>query len=123
MANFKVINDMTEYIAGVEEHLRQVCLSKNGQIVIGVSGGSAVDITSKALISLHKSGHLKKCDIFFCDERVVPENDKESIYGAYSQHKELSSDFCHFHKVNTSLNDGLYHIVDSVSFEMFLFSS
>lgn len=63
----------------------QRAIDATGVFRIGLSGGSLV----KYLGQLAADGHLKGADwpkwqVFFCDERYVPESDADSTYGQYA---------------------------------------
>lgn len=64
----------------------QRAIESTGVFRIGLSGGSLV----KYLAQLATDGHLNTVDwskwqVFFCDERYVPESDADSTYGQYAE--------------------------------------
>ncbi|XP_060519370.1 6-phosphogluconolactonase [Cylas formicarius] len=56
-------------------------IALNGIFNVGVSGGSLVSFLAAGLPKIKTD--FTKWRIFFCDERVVPEDDPDSTFGAY----------------------------------------
>ncbi|XP_037826011.1 probable 6-phosphogluconolactonase [Lucilia sericata] len=59
----------------------QEAIENNGVFRLGVSGGSVVNYLATALAETKMN--LDKFKFFFCDERFVPETDKDSTSGVY----------------------------------------
>ncbi|XP_023221208.1 6-phosphogluconolactonase-like [Centruroides sculpturatus] len=70
------LKDLIEEIAGEK-------LKKNDVFTIGLSGGSLIKYASQAFLSIVTE--WTKWRFFFCDERLVPFDDKESTYGLYKE--------------------------------------
>lgn len=63
------------------EEIAKEKLQKNDIFTIGLSGGSLVKYASQAFSSI--TSEWSKWHFFFCDERLVPFDDKESTFGLY----------------------------------------
>lgn len=100
-----VIAELGERIASAAS----AAIAASGVFRIGLSGGSLV----KYLAQLAADGDAKlqqtewsKWQVFFCDERYVPESDADSTYGQYKQafvpHTGLTEE--QFLRLNDSLD-------------------
>ncbi|XP_015920240.1 6-phosphogluconolactonase [Parasteatoda tepidariorum] len=58
-------------------------LQKNNCFRVGLSGGSLIKFLCKGLPSVNTN--WQKWQFFFCDERLVPFDDKESTFGCYKR--------------------------------------
>ncbi|XP_037727497.1 probable 6-phosphogluconolactonase [Drosophila subpulchrella] len=72
---------LVQVLADLLKRCSQEALSRQDKFSVGLSGGSLIQLLTKAL----KSGALKteKWVFYFCDERYVPLDDSDSTYGAY----------------------------------------
>lgn len=68
-------------MSGIIKDIASKSISETGSFKVGVSGGSLVKFLVQGLQSIETD--FNKWTIFFCDERVVPENDKDSTFGVY----------------------------------------
>lgn len=76
----QVIQKLSEIIANVASD----SIKNNGLFTIGVSGGSVATFLTAALPAIKTD--FNKWKIFFCDERLVDENDADSTFGLYKKH-------------------------------------
>nr|CAI5853492.1 unnamed protein product [Callosobruchus analis] len=74
-----VISKLCEVI----ENSAKENIEKHGVFNIGFSGGSLVTFLATGLPKVKTD--FTKWRIFFCDERVVPEDDADSTYGTYKR--------------------------------------
>jgi len=65
------------------EELAKVCLTKSDSFHLGLSGGSLAKFLCKGLPSIQTDWARWK--IFFCDERLVPEDSADSTWGLYKK--------------------------------------
>ncbi|KAH8420187.1 hypothetical protein KR009_007067 [Drosophila setifemur] len=74
-------NELVQSLSDLLKRCSQEALAKQEQFSLGLSGGSLVQLLTKAL----KVGDLNTSQwlFFFCDERYVPEDSSDSTYGAY----------------------------------------
>lgn len=72
---------LVQALGDLLQRCSQEALAKHDKFSVGLSGGSLVQLLTKAL----KSCNLKtaKWVFFFCDERYVRLDDSDSTYGAY----------------------------------------
>ncbi|KAH8287109.1 hypothetical protein KR054_003232 [Drosophila jambulina] len=61
----------------------QEALVRQDRFSVGLSGGSLVQLLTKALTARAGDLNTAKWTFFFCDERYVPQDDSDSTYGAY----------------------------------------
>ncbi|XP_044766774.1 6-phosphogluconolactonase [Coccinella septempunctata] len=73
----EVISKLMDLVQNIAEE----SISKNGVFTIGLSGGSLGSFLATGLPKLQAD--LTKWKLFFCDERVVPEDSNDSTYGFY----------------------------------------
>ncbi|XP_016923250.2 probable 6-phosphogluconolactonase [Drosophila suzukii] len=73
--------ELVQVLANLLKRCSQEALARQDKFSVGLSGGSLIQLLTKAL----KSGALKteKWMFYFCDERYVPLDDSDSTYGAY----------------------------------------
>lgn len=99
-SEFEIIDQLSKII----ETRAAECLRRNNSFRVGLSGGSLVKFLSKGLPGIKTS--WDKWLFFFCDERLVPFDDKESTYGCYKRelipHLPVSED--QFITINPSLS-------------------
>lgn len=82
--NFYRVGDVIcDEMLGLLEKFANETLAKQDVFRVGVSGGSVASILSEGMYDLRSD--FSKWQIFFCDERIVPEEDKESTYGVYKR--------------------------------------
>ncbi|KAH8279033.1 hypothetical protein KR044_009226 [Drosophila immigrans] len=96
----KLVQNLSEVLKVYSD----TALQRNGVFRLGVSGGSLVQLLTRALITLQLD--TSKWEFFFCDERYVPHNDDDSTFNAYKTHmlhKIPSIQETQFVKANTSL--------------------
>ncbi|XP_016978634.1 probable 6-phosphogluconolactonase [Drosophila rhopaloa] len=74
-------DQLVQVLADLLKRCSQEALDRQGKFSVGLSGGSLIQLLTKAL----KLGSFNtdKWVFFFCDERYVPLDDGESTYGAY----------------------------------------
>nr|XP_019933445.2 6-phosphogluconolactonase [Aedes albopictus] len=101
---YRVGDAICDEILGLLEMTANETLKKQDVFRVGVSGGSIANVLSEGMHDLRSD--FSKWQIFLCDERIVPEDDKESTYGVYK--RDLLE--CHpgfpksvFYPVNCSL--------------------
>ncbi|EFA08071.1 6-phosphogluconolactonase [Tribolium castaneum] len=70
-------------LASLIEQVSNDRIQKHSVFNIGVSGGSLVAFLKEGLPKIQTD--FGKWRIFFCDERVVPEDSPDSTYGQYKQ--------------------------------------
>lgn len=80
---YRVGDAVCDEILGLLEMIANQTLAKQDVFRVGVSGGSIANILSEGMYDLRSD--FKKWQIFLCDERIVPEDDKESTYGIYKR--------------------------------------
>ncbi|XP_055596219.1 6-phosphogluconolactonase [Uranotaenia lowii] len=103
--NFYRVGDaICDEMLGLLEKFANETLAKQEFFRLGVSGGSVATVLSEGMYDLRSD--FSRWQIFFCDERIVPEDDKESTYGIYKrdlldQHPEFPKSA--FYPVNCSL--------------------
>ncbi|XP_065073645.1 6-phosphogluconolactonase [Ochlerotatus camptorhynchus] len=102
---YQVGDAICDEILGLLEMTANETLKKQDIFRLGVSGGSIANILSEGMHDLRSD--FSKWQIFLCDERVVPEDDKESTYGVYKRdlldcHPEFPKSI--FYPVNCSLS-------------------
>lgn len=102
---YQVGDAICDEILGLLEKYANETLAKQDVFRVGVSGGSIGDILAEGMHDLRSD--FSKWQIFFCDERVVPEADKDSTYGIFlrdmlAYHPEFPK--TSFYPVNCSLN-------------------
>ncbi|OQV16984.1 putative 6-phosphogluconolactonase [Hypsibius exemplaris] len=89
-SEIKVFDTTAELEKGLEDLLRVTAneaITKRGKYFLGVSGASMVKQLTSAIPKVYSTGEeaWDKWHIFFCDERVVAVDDKESTFGAYKE--------------------------------------
>ncbi|XP_017085582.1 probable 6-phosphogluconolactonase [Drosophila eugracilis] len=74
-------DQLVQVLADLLKRCSQEALARQDKFNVGLSGGSLIQLLTKAL----KSANLKTTNwvFFFCDERYVPLDDSDSTYGAY----------------------------------------
>lgn len=72
-----VINTLCDKI----EIIANSSIASNSKFRIGLSGGSLIQYLAKGLPNIRTT--WSKWQLFFCDERYVPESDDDSTFGAY----------------------------------------
>jgi 6-phosphogluconolactonase len=85
--SIRVVKDRDEVVAQLADLIKQVSDEKTasqGVFNIGVSGGSLVGFLKEGLPKIQTD--FSKWRVFFCDERVVPEDSPDSTFGQYKQH-------------------------------------
>ncbi|KAJ3635848.1 hypothetical protein MTP99_008720 [Tenebrio molitor] len=85
--SIKVVKNRDEVVAQLADLIKQVSDEKTasqGVFNIGVSGGSLVGFLKEGLPKIQTD--FSKWRVFFCDERVVPEDSPDSTFGQYKQH-------------------------------------
>lgn len=95
-----VIKELCQLI----ETLSKEAIDSNGKFRVGLSGGSLVKYLSQGLPGI--TTNWSKWQLFFCDERYVPESDADSTFGTYNEQlvkniPALSAD--QFVKINVDL--------------------
>ncbi|KAH8343177.1 hypothetical protein KR059_006243 [Drosophila kikkawai] len=70
-------------LADLLQHCSQGALARQDRFSVGLSGGSLVQLLTKALKQRAGDLNTAKWTFFFCDERYVPQDDSDSTYGAY----------------------------------------
>ncbi|XP_020805503.1 probable 6-phosphogluconolactonase [Drosophila serrata] len=70
-------------LADLLQHCSQEAVARKERFHIGLSGGSLVQLLTKALKARAGDLNTAKWTFFFCDERYVPQADGDSTYGAY----------------------------------------
>ncbi|KAJ3663702.1 hypothetical protein Zmor_007931 [Zophobas morio] len=84
-----VVKNRAEVVKKLADLIAEVSVKKistSGVFNIGVSGGSLVGFLKEGLPKINTD--FSKWRVFFCDERVVPEDSPDSTYGQY---KELAT--------------------------------
>jgi 6-phosphogluconolactonase len=76
-------DDYVKFVSSRIQDIANDAIASRGVFLLGVSGGSVIDVLAEGLPSL--STDWKSWRIFLCDERLVPSDDPESTYGAYVQ--------------------------------------
>ncbi|XP_016951654.1 probable 6-phosphogluconolactonase [Drosophila biarmipes] len=73
--------ELVQVLVDLLKRCSQEALARQAKFSVGLSGGSLIQLLTKAL----KSGALKTENwvFYFCDERYVPLDDSDSTYGAY----------------------------------------
>ncbi|KAI4461579.1 6-phosphogluconolactonase [Holotrichia oblita] len=66
-------------LKNILEDVSKVSIEEKNIFKIGISGGSALKYFTNAVLAMRKD--FSKWKIFFCDERVVPEDSEDSTYG------------------------------------------
>uniref|UniRef100_A0A1Q3FYQ4 6-phosphogluconolactonase n=1 Tax=Culex tarsalis TaxID=7177 RepID=A0A1Q3FYQ4_CULTA len=80
---YQVGDAVCDELLGLLEKFANETLAKQETFRVGVSGGSVATILAEGMHDLRSD--FSKWQIFFCDERIVPEDDKESTYGVYKR--------------------------------------
>ncbi|KAH8265805.1 hypothetical protein KR038_003096 [Drosophila bunnanda] len=70
-------------LADLLQNCSHEALARQERFHIGLSGGSLVQLLTKALKARAGDLDTTKWTFFFCDERYVPQDDGDSTYGAY----------------------------------------
>ncbi|XP_044269395.1 6-phosphogluconolactonase [Tribolium madens] len=81
-----IVKNRDEVVTTLANLIKQVSndrILKQGVFNVGVSGGSLVGFLKEGLPKIQTD--FSKWRIFFCDERVVPEDSPDSTYGQYKQ--------------------------------------
>lgn len=73
--------DVIEELAKLVESTANEAIKRNGKFRVGLSGGSLVKYLCNGLPSISTDWTLWQ--LFFCDERFVPDSDIDSTFGAY----------------------------------------
>ncbi|GJQ71273.1 hypothetical protein Trydic_g11012 [Trypoxylus dichotomus] len=73
------INEVESHLKSILERVSKEAIQTGNVFKIGISGGSALTYFTNSVLSMQED--FGKWKIFFCDERVVPEDDKDSTYG------------------------------------------
>lgn len=76
---FEIIDQLSKLI----ENRAAECIRRNNSFRVGLSGGSLIKFLCKGLPGITTT--WEKWLFFFCDERLVPFDDKESTYGCYKR--------------------------------------
>lgn len=100
----KTEQNVIEELCKLVESSAKEAIQESGHFRIGLSGGSLIKYLANGLPSI--STEWSKWQLFFCDERYVPETDLDSTYGAYKdllvkKVADLSTD--QFVKINGEL--------------------
>ncbi|XP_053669861.1 probable 6-phosphogluconolactonase [Anopheles nili] len=74
---------IADEILGLMEKFSNETLAKQDKFRVGVSGGSLADILCEGMYDIRTD--FSKWQIFFCDERIVPETDKDSTWGIFKR--------------------------------------
>ncbi|XP_018335347.1 6-phosphogluconolactonase [Agrilus planipennis] len=75
--------ELINKLASILENNSNTSITRDGTFKVGLSGGSVVKFLNEAIPKLKTD--LSKWKLFFCDERVVPEDDPESTFGTYKK--------------------------------------
>ncbi|XP_055626772.1 6-phosphogluconolactonase-like isoform X1 [Toxorhynchites rutilus septentrionalis] len=70
-------------ILGLLSKFGNEAIAKRGIFRVGVSGGSIADILAEGMYDIRTD--FTKWQIFFCDERIVPVDSKDSTYGVFER--------------------------------------
>ncbi|RZC37501.1 6-phosphogluconolactonase [Asbolus verrucosus] len=82
-----IVKNRDEVVTKLSNLIKKVSderIAKQGFFNIGVSGGSLVGFLKEGLPKIQAD--FSKWRVFFCDERVVPEDSPDSTFGRYKQH-------------------------------------
>lgn len=74
-------NDLIKSLCNKIEQLSNQAIKDRSRFTIGLSGGSLIDFLAAGLPGINTD--WTKWLFILCDERIVPENDKESTAGQY----------------------------------------
>lgn len=80
------VADENAVIATLGQHIAAAAaeaIAERGVFCVGLSGGSLVNYLAKLAADLPAT-EWSKWQLFFCDERYVPESDGDSTFGQYS---------------------------------------
>ncbi|XP_062141334.1 probable 6-phosphogluconolactonase [Drosophila sulfurigaster albostrigata] len=97
-------DELVQNLSQVIKVYADTAFHRNGTFRLGVSGGSLVQLLTRALVALQLDTSTWK--FFFCDERYVPHDHNDSTFNAYKTHmltKLPSILESQFVKANTSL--------------------
>ncbi|XP_053688742.1 6-phosphogluconolactonase-like [Sabethes cyaneus] len=104
--SYYVVGDFVyDEVLGVLSLFANEALRKQGHFRVGVSGGLMAAILAEGLYALRTD--FNKWQIFFCDERFVPKDSADSIFGCYERNLlDFRSEVpkTSFYPVNTSLS-------------------
>lgn len=87
MVRINRYKDKNEIALGLAELVikhQDAALSTKEHFTIGISGGSLIELLKEGLVD-NEDIRWDKWIIYFCDERIVPLNDKESNFGLFEE--------------------------------------
>ncbi|KRT78144.1 hypothetical protein AMK59_8095, partial [Oryctes borbonicus] len=98
------VNEVESNLKSILERVSKEAIQANDVFKIGISGGSALTYFTNSVLSMQED--LSKWKIFFCDERVVPEDSKDSTYGTVKRGKLMRDklDEKQFIKIKSGIN-------------------
>lgn len=74
--------NVIEELCKLIESLASKAIASNGKFRVGLSGGSLIKYLSQGLPKI--TTDWSKWQLFFCDERFVPDSDADSTFGSYN---------------------------------------
>ncbi|GAV08881.1 hypothetical protein RvY_18507 [Ramazzottius varieornatus] len=113
---YKSGSDLENGMHELLKRLAKEAIAARGKFTLGVSGGSMAKQLTAAVPDIYPKGQeeWKKWHVFFCDERIVAFDDKESTYGDYKKNliakvPELESQFVVIDPSKDAENNALHY--------------